>query len=498
MKIRNFLCLFLAVLAFAACDSLEDTYKDAAGDGPIRYLGKCSDLNATIGWKRLMVTWTNSPDPVVDKVKLTWTKDDDTKEAILDKNVNSYEIDDLDDGNYEVTVCSIDKEGRPSLATTVYARPYTEKHEVVQSFTQIVSNHYFFKHHLVLFFLGWEDNIENAYMTYHSKDGKECRLELTPKLVNSLHYLVPEEIDESKPVLIYREGRIANCQDLITFSPVSLDNNALFNSDFKQEMKRQYGFMDDIPEQWVNSTTEIDFDRNIGSFTDLFNFPNLKTLRLGKNRFVRREMVDDANVAQSKVYDTESSDFVLKVIHQLSPDFTVERYDKHFSTLAKASYIKEMGQPVEPQHTYLDLKGLKFACDPEDKGYNSYVENLTDGNDNTFWEPGAKAALTTYTLDLDLKNEQVMHGVRLAQTFYEHENKRNWCPNLVKIFVSEDGDDWQSATYIEELEIGNSTGEIVYIPFISGGVKGRYLRVVVSTPYSSSTFNVSLAEVSVW
>ena len=35
MKIRNFLCLFLAVLAFAACDSLEDTYKDAAGDGPI-------------------------------------------------------------------------------------------------------------------------------------------------------------------------------------------------------------------------------------------------------------------------------------------------------------------------------------------------------------------------------------------------------------------------------------------------------------------------------
>ena len=74
MKIRNFLCLFLAVLAFAACDSLEETYKDAAGDGPIRYLGKCSDLNATIGWKRLMVTWTNSPDPVVDKVKLTWTR----------------------------------------------------------------------------------------------------------------------------------------------------------------------------------------------------------------------------------------------------------------------------------------------------------------------------------------------------------------------------------------------------------------------------------------
>ena len=157
-----------------------------------------------------------------------------------------------------------------------------------------------------------------------------------------------------------------------------------------------------------------------------------------------------------------------------------------------------MGQPTEPQYSYLDLKGLKFTCDPEDKGYNSYVENLTDGNDNTFWEPGAKAALTTYTLDLDLKDDKLMHGLRLAQPYYEHENKRNWCPNLVKIFVSEDGDDWHSATYIEELEIGNSTGEIVYIPFISGGVKGRYLRVVVSTPYSSSTFNVSLAEVSVW
>ena len=58
-----------------SCESLEDTYKDYAGDGPIRYLGKCMDLTVQPGWNRLIVSWTNSADPVIDKIKVTWSKD---------------------------------------------------------------------------------------------------------------------------------------------------------------------------------------------------------------------------------------------------------------------------------------------------------------------------------------------------------------------------------------------------------------------------------------
>ena len=494
---RILFAIFCAV-ALASCDSLEDTYKEFAGDGPIRYLGKCTDLSAKIGWQRLVVSWTNNPDPVIDKIKLTCTKDGDVKEFLLDKTVNTYCIDNLDDGNYEITVCSVDKDGNPSLGTTIYARPYTDKHEVVQSFTQIVSSHYFVKNRLVLFFLGWEDNIEDAYITYTKKDGNSSQLELTPALVNSLHYLLPDEVDVTKPVSVYRKGRIANCEDIIDFAPVALENNVLFNSDFKQEMKRQFGFQDDIPEKWAESVEAIEFDRNIGSFADLLNLPKLNKLVLGSNRYVRSEMIDDQETAQSKVYDAETSNFVLKVLHELNPSFIVERYDKHYSTLTTASYIKEMGHPTEPTLDYLDLKGLKFTSTPEDASFNSYVQNLTDGDITTSWEPSGRSELTTYTLDLNLNAQKPLHGMKLVQTFFEHENKRKWCPSQVKILVSDDGDEWHKATYIEELEIGNSTGETIYIPFMDGGITTQYVRVMVSTPYSASTFNISLAEIALY
>ena len=52
---------------FAACEkeSLEDTYKEYAGEGEIRYMGKCTDLLVSPGWQRLIVTWENNVDPVI-------------------------------------------------------------------------------------------------------------------------------------------------------------------------------------------------------------------------------------------------------------------------------------------------------------------------------------------------------------------------------------------------------------------------------------------------
>ena len=72
---KKYIILLLTVLSMVSCESLEDTYKDFAGDGPIRYLGKCSELTVQPGWNRLIVNWTNSADPVIDKIKITWSKD---------------------------------------------------------------------------------------------------------------------------------------------------------------------------------------------------------------------------------------------------------------------------------------------------------------------------------------------------------------------------------------------------------------------------------------
>ena len=496
---KKYIILLLTVLSMVSCESLEDTYKDFAGDGPIRYLGKCSELTVQPGWNRLIVNWTNSADPVIDKIKITWSKDGIVKEELLDKETNTYNIQDLEDGNYEVTVCSVDKEGNTSLTSTVYGRPYTSVHEMVQSFTQVVSNHYFLQNRLVLFFQGWEENVTDAYLTYTKADGSAGNLELDKQLVNKLYYLLPDEIDMSKPVELYRSGHIQGCEDEINFDPTTLENNKLFSANFKQEMKRQYGFDEEIPEDWASTVEEVNLDWTIGNFSDLLNLTNLKKLVLGKQRYIREDMVNDSETAQSKVYESAISDFVLQTLHELNPDFVVERYNKHYSTLSSADYIVEKGLSVLPEYSYINLSGMTFTSSPEDaSNYRSYLEYLTDNNDNTSWEPAGAKELTTYTLTLNLKSTKELHGLKLVQTYFDNVNKRSWCPNSVKIYVSTDGVKWDVATYLEELEIGHSTGEVNIIPFIEGGVQAQYVKVLVSTPHSESTYNISLAEIGLY
>ncbi|WP_162222327.1 DUF4998 domain-containing protein [Bacteroides acidifaciens] len=496
---KKYIGLLLVILTMISCESLEDTYKDYAGDGPIRYLGKCTNLVVRPGWNRLIVSWTNSADPVIDKIKVTWSKDGIVKEQLLDRETSSFNIPDLEDGNYEITVCSIDKEGNTSLKSPIYGRPYTTNHEMVQSFTQIISNHYFLKNRLVLLFQGWEENITEAYLTYTQTDGSTGRIELDKQLVNKLYYLLPNAIDTSKPVKLYRSGHISGCEDEIVFPPTELDNIRLFNADFKQEMKRQFGFDEDIPDDWASTVEEIYFDWTIGSFSDLLNLPNLKKLVLGKHRYIRDELVNDAETAQSKVYDAALSDFVLKTLHELNPDFVVERYNKHYSNLTQAEYLEEKGATSVPDYSFLDLSNLKFTSSPVDaENYKSYLERLTDDNVETSWEPDGTKEMTTYSLTLDLKTERNLQGLKLVQTYFDNENKRSWCPGIVKIFVSKDSENWENATYLEELEIGHSTGEVNIIPFVEGGKQARYIKVAVSTPHSASIYNISLAEIGLY
>ena len=64
---------------------MEDTYKDYAGDGPIRYLVKCDDLDVKAGWNRLVVSWKSVDDPIIDKVKVSWTVDGIGRDTLLER-----------------------------------------------------------------------------------------------------------------------------------------------------------------------------------------------------------------------------------------------------------------------------------------------------------------------------------------------------------------------------------------------------------------------------
>ena len=152
---KKYIGLLFAMLVMVSCESLEDTYEDFAGNGPVRYLGKCTDLT-------------------IRHIRITWSKDAMVKEELVDRETSEYDITDLEDGSYEVTICAVDKNGNTSLESTDYGRPYTENHEMVQAFTRVISRHFFFQDRLILFFLGWEDNVNEAYLAA-GFDQEDCQ-----------------------------------------------------------------------------------------------------------------------------------------------------------------------------------------------------------------------------------------------------------------------------------------------------------------------------------
>ena len=167
-EISKYVCIVLAVLA-VSCEKLEDTYSDYAGDGVVRYLGKPSDISVSSGWKRLVVKWTNSVDPAIVNIKVQWNLDGVSKDTLLAKDVSEFSIENLEDGNYEIFVAGVDKNGSTSLSSSLYARPYTEEHEVIRSFTRIVAKHAYIEDRLVLFFSDWQSNVDSASLNYYSR-----------------------------------------------------------------------------------------------------------------------------------------------------------------------------------------------------------------------------------------------------------------------------------------------------------------------------------------
>ena len=503
------LSLFLSLITLGCGESLEDTYKEYAGDGEIRYIGQCTELSVSSGWKHLSVKWKNNVDPIIDKIKVTWSKDDNVQSVLLDRNVSEYDIQGLEeDGNYEVSVCSLDKSGNSSVVNTVYGRPYTESHEEVMAFTRLVSRHFFIKNRLVLTFSGWDDNVISAELHYTTQNGEAKTKPITQyEVLGDGQILIEDEIDTTKPVELYRTGRIAGCNDIITFDPYVLLKERFFNSDLKQELKRQFGFDEDIPEEWIDNVEELELDWNISSFEDLLNFPNLKKLVLGKNRYLQDSAINDEERGQSKLYDKQASpwgpaslsDFTLQTLNKLN-GLTVERYNKHYQAMSKASFVEEKGKPEFPTLKLIDLKDKTFSSLPEDEeGYVSNIKHLTDGNANTYWQPLQRSSFTTYELILDLGETKTVNGLEFVQrTFENNDNQYIIAPSMIKIKVSTDQINWEDATYLEESTIGNSNGEITLIPFKKGGKNVRFLKINVNTASYYGYYNTSFAEIGLY
>lgn len=492
---------------FAACEneSLEDTYKEYAGNGEIRYIGKCTDVRVKPGWNKIIVNWTNNEDPTIKMVKVTWSVGEDKDSVLLKRGTAEYDIvsingQELKNVNYEIRVYGVDTvTGNTSISSSpVMGRPYTYEHEDVLTFNKVVSNVYILENRLVLSFFEWQDDIKEAILKYTREDGTPDELPLTEEICNGLYLLLEEPIDPVKPLILYRKGMLSD--DLVPFEPDTLFTDKVYESDFQIEMNRQFGF-DEIPVEWVNQQTTLYLDWSISSFRDLLNFPKLNKLVLGKHRYLVGDAKNDPVNGQSTVTDVKTSDFVLKVLHELN-GLTVERYNHHFNGLQKEEYIlDQVDSPAEPDVTYVDMSGLMFTESPKPvDGYPTYIWALTDNDPSSAWQPKASATYNSYELTLDLKFLVQVKGIRLVQRQWSAymPDYIAYSPNYIKVKVSKDGKNWERATYVDEYPLGKSDGEINFIPFSGkiGEDTYRYIQLEVSPGMYYNDYCTSIAEIT--
>lgn len=495
--------LTVALLMASCGESLEDTYADYSGNGTsIRYTGRCRNISVTGGWQRMVLNWTNNVDPIIKNVKIVWKYEDEADSVYLPAGTTEYSIDHignepLGDRSFEITLCSVSEQGVESLSNTVYGRPYTYTHEEVQAFNRLVSSAYKIHNRVVLTFLPWQEGIIAAHLTYTKKDGSQGYLELTPEQVAQDYYMLEDEVDNDKPIIVYRTARLETCVDEIEFLPFEFDDTRVFNSDFVEDLRRQFGF-EEIPDGWVEQQKVLYLDaQSYNSFIDLLNFPNLKKVVLGSRRYFPESEVDDEEYAQNVVLDADGSNFALQVMHELN-GLVVERYNKHYPQLEVTDFFTEKGRPTEPKKKLIDLTGKTFIVTPEDEmGYNSHLDRLTDGDYSTFWQPRSTQEAYQYELVLNLVEMTPISGIKIVQRKWENEQEQMVAPKSVRILLSEDGVKWGLATYLEQYPLGAANNEVNYIDF-PFTFEARYVMVMVPSGFYFTLNFTSLAEISLY
>lgn len=498
MKRIKYLVGILFIFIVSCSESLEDTYSDYAGDGKIRYIGKCSDMSIKAGWYRLQINWTNSTDAVVDKIKVSWEAEDVKHDSLLPKNATFCEIKNLTDAVYRVDVCAVDANGKESLAITDYARPYSYEHEAVRSFSRVISKYYYLDDNLVYYIDNWNDSIVEAKICYTNSVSNQNDEFILTKEEASKGLLRLENVNCQKPITIVRSGRLEGCSDLIPFADYTLTNERIYSSDFKMLVQNMYGLKSENEEQkrifdhFVDTVRVLEFDYDVASFEDLFYCLKLEKIVLGKNRYLSLQNQNkvDISVCVNEKRSLECLDMLNEV-----RGLEVERYNEHYFN-EKRSYIAEMGNPKLPVLNYLTLDDVESIMNMtmlEDSEETQELKNLLDNNPSTWWEPSVATSPRTHEIVLTLKQPQVVKGVKIVQRLYRptSSSQKYYVSDKVVIEVSDDNVNWEPISYSKESEIGIGSGEVTLIPVVKPS-NVRYIKVTISDKMHGSSLNFNM------
>lgn len=552
MKTKLYYMTWLFAALFAiSCEDLEDTYDEFAGDGMIRYVGKCQDLSVKPGWKRLCVIWKGNLDPHIEKVKITYQSELDAepmvkyvkpKDVLESDLMDTTYLEGLQDAVYAVKVSNVAADSTESIVQTEYGRPYTETHEDLRSFTRGIVNFYPIGDKMVVTLDRSNSNLKEINLKYWGTDKKEHTwniLQNMDRLVNymleDIMFMLPDEdsnvaqgvkIDFGKPLTIERRGLLTGCIDTIRFNPDTLLlEEQVWSSDFVNLMMHKYGA------DWrskVDEIKELEIDYTMSTFQDLLYFPKLKKVILGKNRYMLTDHQE--NISTTDPYLALVTLYYLNKMQGVEVEVYNEPYlfgGINIPYVFEGSYIDLLtqdlmgtGVPVKidnmnwltkkgsanlnqmPQITPLNTEGWELTC--SDTTYNGSkpggVARMLDDEPSTVFEPGVEFELSVITVNIDMKEPQPLHGFKLVQANMgtvdqeKIETDLKYLLSSLKIEVSDNGYSWEKATYDEGgVTLGNSIGETTFINIpVEKRKSVRYIRLSMNTKVVGVTSGTKL------
>lgn len=399
-------------------------------------------------------------------------------------------------------VCSVDKNGTKSLPISNYARPYTENHEVVRTFTKGITKFYKGENYLAYFMDTWSDNIEEISLNYFTKSPKEIKSTTLNEsdFHEGFHYL--KNVDTEEKIYVLRKGKIADCPDVLTFDTLFLGNERIYTSDFKNAIQVRYGKSDKSAEQkvelehFIDTVTVLEFDYNMTTFEDVLYCPKLEKIVLGKNRYLEGTYTTDAD--QSLLYDEERSIKALNAAYELN-GVVVECYNKHyFEDAGELKCWVDKGKTELPYLEYVSASKVDtITCSVVNQ--DEYLEDLLDNRMDTYWESTAESnTVRTYELLIALKSVERIRGIKIVQALFNPEADRDskyYTPGSVIIKTSTNQQQWTNVTFMEENTLGKGSGESTLLPIAEGEREVKYIKVTVVDGVKGNIARVKLADI---
>ncbi len=473
MRYTHLLFIIITIFLFS-CESMEDTYSEYSDLPRSRATGKCYNLSAQAGWKRIKLEWENSLDKTIEKIKVVWSTSESRDSALLEADATSFTTEaNLGNKDYQFELTAISKEGVPSLPTIAYKRPYTPDNELLSSFAVIENKYFFINNNLVVYLNPYNENMVDVKLNYFS-NGEEKFLELTESEFANM-FVEVKDIDLDKPVRVLNTSKIEDCFDTIVFESYKLyPDMFLMNIDFSDQLRAIYN-VEEITNEWRNSIETLYIDYSLESIEDIMYFPNLKKVVLGKHRYMNSRYITQ-NI--SRVTDLEQSLYALNKMKELN-DISVISYNyNYYYLLQNVPYKTNDGQPTLPVINDYDIADWTVECSTDEEGYDTHPSRILYTEVDSVWKPlEVQDALREHELIIDMREEKEIGGF----LFRQPENfayKQQVFPATFEIYVSNDKTHWMDPMNFIPKQIGIGRGETTILE-MPASMTVRYVKLVV-------------------